>query len=320
MNLRDEHGFTLMEVLTTITIMLIVLGTTLTVLSQFQSTTKINERQNDAQDTARRATSALARELRNLAGPDPGLPAAVERALSYDLVFQSVNAQGANANARQRVRYCLSTATATGGTRDLIRQEQRWDASTSPAATLPSTSMCPGPVTTGTPDGEWDTSVIVAQNVFNRGRPGGDQAIFRYEAASASCTAAPDSSETCRNEVHTLRTQMHVDVNPGKRPTETVLGTGVFLRNQNRRPVAAFSYVLRGNRDVLLNASESEDPESGKLGYQWYDVAVSTTTPFSSTGPLFQYRFPATGARVVRLVVTDPAGLQSTFEQTIPVI
>ena len=60
--MREESGFTLVELLVTCVLMLVVLGATLTALESFQSNAETNVRQNDSQDEARRATDQLARD------------------------------------------------------------------------------------------------------------------------------------------------------------------------------------------------------------------------------------------------------------------
>ena len=83
--MRDESGFTLVELLVVCVLMLVVLGATLTTLTSFQSNAETNVRQNDSQDEARRATDLLARDLRNLASPTDEEPLAIKRAEPQDL-------------------------------------------------------------------------------------------------------------------------------------------------------------------------------------------------------------------------------------------
>ena len=77
---REENGFTLVELLIVCVVMLVVLGATLTTLNSFQSNAETNARVNDSQDEARRATDQLARDLRNLASPTNEQPLAIKRA------------------------------------------------------------------------------------------------------------------------------------------------------------------------------------------------------------------------------------------------
>ena len=318
--LRSEQaGFSLPEVLMATVLMLLLLGTTLTVLSTFERTTSINQRQNDAQEEARRTTARLARELRNLASPGAvtELPKAVERAQPQDLAFLTVENTGGpsgnNSGNVKRVRYCLTAPS--GDKQSLVKQEQRWSGATGdPAPTLPGSSDCPAAVTPGSTN-RWHSRAFVNTNVTNgTGRP-----FFLYRTLSATCDAAPDSSDDCREEINAIDTQLFIDVNPGRRPTESELRTGVFLRNQNRRPTATFEYepLSAATHEVLFNASASSDPEASRLDFRWFLGPDNTGTPLPETGPVIRHSFTAAEAAgspvEITVEVTDGAGLVSTF-------
>lgn len=268
---RDESGFTLVELLITCVLMTIVLGATLLALDSFQRNARLNDRQNDAQDLARQSTDLLARDLRNLASPTPLLPNAVDRAEAQDVIFQSegkVKPVGSlNAQNTRRLRYCL----ASDGT--LYRQVQTWITQAAPAA--PSSGSCP--------DGAWGNEHAVAKHVVNGGRP-----LFTYNS-------------TALDQITEVSTSLYVDVNPGKSPSEVSLQSSVYLRNQNRIPTATFSIALQGSQ-VLLNGSESKDPEEKPLSFNWYDGATDT---WLGEGIVFTYTPPAPGTRSYYLVVDD---------------
>ncbi len=234
---RSEDGFTLVEVLIAAVLMIVVLGATLTALTSFQRNTQTNQRQNDGQEQARRTLDLIARDLRNLASPVHERPEAIDRNGALDLIVQSEGSgTGGSSNARNtmRIRFCL------GPDRRLYRMVQTWTSATIPNA--PSTTVCPG---TG-----WTTSTVVAENVVNGTRP-----IFTYNAAGLQ-------------DITEVSAALYVDVNPGKPPAETELQSSVYLRNQNRKPTALFSVeVLSGS--IVLNASESTDPEEKALIYSW---------------------------------------------------
>jgi type II secretory pathway pseudopilin PulG len=236
--LRGEEGFTLVEVLIVSVLMIIVLGATLTALESFQSNAATNQRQNDSQEQARRSLDMMARDLRNLASPVQERPEAIDRALAQDLIFQSEGTKlvtgSVNAKNTERVRYCLD---ASGR---MWRNLQTWTTAAIPNA--PAATACPG---TG-----WTKKILVAENVVNGTRP-----IFVYNAAGLQ-------------DITEISSTLYVDVNPGKRPAETTLQSSVFLRNQNRKPTALFSVEVVGT-SVLLNASESTDPEEKALIYTW---------------------------------------------------
>jgi type II secretory pathway component PulJ len=271
--LGSEDGFTLVEVLIAAVLMIVVLGATLTALTSFQKSTATNQRQNSGQDEARQTLDLLARDLRNLASPVNETPEAVDRNGAQDLIFQS-EGRGAgsgslNTRNTQRVRFCLA------GDGRLWRNVQTWTTATIPAA--PGATECPG---TG-----WTSSKVVAQNVVN----GTARPIFTYNA-------------TVLQDITEVTGTLYVDVNPGKPPVEQVLQTSVYLRNQNRKPTALFSVEVVGN-SILLNASESTDPEEKALIYEWR-IDKAFTAPPDGTGILVTKPVTA-GTHTVTLRISD---------------
>jgi prepilin-type N-terminal cleavage/methylation domain-containing protein len=282
---RQESGFTLIELLVVSTLMLVVLGATLTTFESFQKNANVNERQNDAQQEARRSIDYLARELRNLASPIEGDPKSVKRAEGADLIVQSVaptrDAGSLNQRNTQYVRFCYNATTAR-----VIRQRLTWTTAVAPAY----------PTGTACPSSGWESTDFAA-NVVNASRP-----LFTYTWDGSDLTTI--------TEVHT---SLWVDVNPGASPAETTLSTTVFLRNQNREPIASFSAAPTVDGKILLNGSESSDPEERSLRYYWYDEDVSTTVP-RGEGIVYEYAPPAFGDRHVFLKVLDPASLEGQAE------
>lgn len=287
MNVRDEAGFMLTELLAAMVIFLIVMGATLTTLEAFTSQTQVTNRRNDTEQQARTVVDQLARQLRNLASPTSGQPQAIDKATSYDLVFESVDPAGPNAGTNltnvRRLRYCLNTAVPSAG--KVWLQVQTWTQAVPPAA--PSTALCPDP------DSRWTTSKVVATNVVNRVN-GQDRPVWLYNAVASV-------------DISSVRTTLILDLKPGSASGENTLSTGVFLRNQNRSPIAAFTATPTGNRHVLLNGSESYDPEGEPLSYAWYDGATLV-----GSGVTTDYLAPAAGTRSLTLTVTDPGGLDDT--------
>jgi type II secretory pathway pseudopilin PulG len=263
----SEGGFTLVEVLIAAVLMIIVLGATLTALTSFQKNTATNQRQNDGQDQARSTLDLIARDLRNLASPVLERPEAIDRNLPLDLIVQSEGrGTGGSLNARNtmRVRFCL----APDG--KLYRSIQTWTTAAIPNA--PATTDCPG---TG-----WTTNTVVADNIVNGTRP-----IFTYNALALQ-------------EITEVTSTLFVDVNPGKSPAETELQSSVYLRNQNRAPTALFS-VEAVNTSILLNASESTDPEEKAMIYSWKIDNVAAGSGILLTKPV------TAGNHTVRLDVSD---------------
>jgi type II secretory pathway pseudopilin PulG len=276
--LKDERGFMLVELLVVIVVSGVVLGATLTTFSQFEQTTGVNQRQNEAQDQVRVGLAGVARELRNLASPTDERPNAIVRGGAADLVFQSVSS-----TVTRRVRYCLDTTT-----RKLWRQVQLEPFSD------PSTTACP--------DAAWGSQRTAIANVVNGSRP-----MFAYNVEDPM-------------GITEISTTVWVDVNPGEKPLETSLQTSIFLRNQNRRPTAVSTATLSGS-SIILNGSESSDPEGRSLRFFWYDRDATGSEPCGelpdevpqdgciATSIVATYTPPEPGLRTLYLVVADPAGL-----------
>jgi type II secretory pathway pseudopilin PulG len=268
----SEDGFTLVEVLIAAVLMIVVLGATLTALTSYQRNTATNQRQNDGQEQARRTMDMVARDLRNLASPVVERPEAIDRKEPLDLIVQSEGkGSGGSLNARNtmRVRFCL------GPDRKVYRSIQTWTTAAIPNA--PAATDCPG---TG-----WTSSTVVAENVVNGTRP-----LFTYNAVGLQ-------------DVTEVTTSLYVDVNPGKPPAETELQSSVYLRNQNRKPEALFSVEVVNN-SILMNASESTDPEEKALIYSWKIDAVGPTDAPVGSGILFT-KPVSPGSHTVRLDISD---------------
>jgi type II secretory pathway component PulJ len=280
---RSERGdFTLPGVLVASVLFVTVLGATLSLYNGVQTSSAGRLQRADVQDRARNAADRLARELRNLASPTPEQPEAVDLAQPFDLVFKTVDANGPNgglnaANVR-RVRYCLNNSDANNG--KLYMQIQTW--TTLAAPVVPSTAACPG---TG-----WESQQVVADAIVNRFN-GQTRALFTYDAAVVADVAA-------------VHADLFLDADPTRPPVETRLTTGVFLRNQNRRPTAAFTATTTAP-GIVLNGSASADPEGEQLSYVWYDGATKV-----GTGIVLTYKVTAGTTHTMQLKVFDPAGLE----------
>ena len=278
---RSEEGFTLVEVLLVSVLMIVVLGATLTALTSFERSTSTNQRQNVAQDQVRNALDLATRDLRNLSSPTVNLPQAVDRADPQDVIFQSeghIKPSGSlNPTNTTRVRYCL------GPSQNLYRQIQTWT-SAAPAALITET-LCPGP--------GWATTKVVAENVVNGVRP-----LFTYN--SADLTRITEVTVTA-----------FVDVNPGNTPAESTLTSSVYLRNQNRRPSATFSLALADGNRIIMNASESTDPEEKAMTFRWFIDGLEVGGNIVRTDPV------APGTRTVAVEVSDGTLADMAPDQTI---
>lgn len=279
----DERGFTLPELLITMTTMLVVVFAMLTTFDVAVRGSSEAAARTDAQDAARTSLDGVARQLRNLASPTPQQPQAVDRIEPYDIVFQTVDPNGPNAGLNvgnvRRVRYCLDSSTPDRG--KLYLQQQTWTTVLPPA--VPSSTGCPGTGWTG-------TAQVVADHVVNR-RAGADRPVFAANSAVLT-------------DVSQLHAELVVDVDPGRGAAETKLATGVFLRNQNRKPVASFTATTTA-QGIVLNGSTSSDPEGDSLQYVWYDGTTKV-----GTGVVFTYAVSAGSSHAISLKVYDSASLE----------
>jgi type II secretory pathway pseudopilin PulG len=274
---------TLVELLVAAALLVVVLTATVRPLNAYERTASQNRAQNDAQARARGTLDRMARELRNVAGSTQF----IEKASASDLVFQTIDPlsapSGTNSTNVERVRYCLNTSTQL-----LWRQTDTWTTATPPA--LPSTTACPSSA--------WITQAISADQVTN-----GSRAVFTY------------NDNTDLTNISLIHTALYIDVSPTLRPPESVLASGVYLRNQNKAPSASFTATATGNKHVQLNGSSSSDPEGGSLTFIWFDGSTQI-----GTGQTCDCVALATGNRTIMLQITDPSGLTDTATQTVNVL
>jgi type II secretory pathway pseudopilin PulG len=287
-----------------------VFGATLELYSGSERVNHDAQQRVDAEEGARQAEEMIARELRSLASPTPSQPRAVDRAGARDLVFKTVDAHGPNAGQNaanvKRVRYCLD------GRGRLLRMEQRWTSATVPAVPGGLTGFADDATcsTTG-----WDGSRQVADSLVNYAA-GKSRALFAY------------NSQTDLTAITSIAVSTFVDVDATKRPPETNLTTGVYLRNQNRAPTATV-VAKPSAQGLLLNGSLSTDPEGDILTYCWYDSAAAqldqaamtlrklscTPGPLVGTGITFLDPVPYGSARTIWLEVRDPGDLSGVSAQ-----
>jgi hypothetical protein len=278
---RGEMG--LIQLLVAMSIFAAVLGATLLTFQNFDMLQRRTVDRTASQDSARTSVDRLVRDLRNLASPSIALPEAVNKASDYDLVFQTVDSVGPNTGANaaniKRVRWCVDLSNPSN--EKLYVQDQKWTSQTSPA--MPSTSTCPG--------SGWSSTSVMASNITNN-----------YNAQSRPMFSFDSTTLTAIRQIHV---DLYSDIDPSRSPNETHLTSGVFLRNQNAAPVASFTYTLSGTSAIVLNGSESYDPEGSALKYSWLDNGVK------QPGTSVTYSLPVTPGshHSIQLQVFDPADL-----------
>jgi PKD domain len=282
--LSDERGeMGLIQLLVAMSMFAAVLGATLTTFTNFDVLSRRTVDRTASQDSARTSADRIVRDLRNLASPTIAQPQAVDKASDYDLVFQTVDSIGPNTGANaaniKRVRWCLDQTNPAN--EKLYIQDQKWTSLATPA--VPSTSACPG---TG-----WSTTTILASNITN-GYNGQIRPLFTFSSATL----------TAIREIHV---DIYSDLDPARAPNETHITSGVFLRNQNAAPIASFNYALNGSTAIVLNGSQSYDPEGDALQYSWMDGGVK-----KGTGVTYSYPVSANSNHSIQLQVFDPAGLE----------
>jgi prepilin-type N-terminal cleavage/methylation domain-containing protein len=294
---RDENGFTLIELLVTMTLSMIVFAATLSVLEVFQNDNRFDTMRNETQDNTRTALDRLARELRDVSAPSTTEAGALEQAKKYSLTFQMINATPTskselekNLTNAMRVRYCLNDSNPQNEI--LWREVTRWKTEQPPA--LPTSTACPD-----LSSADWETTEQLVQHVTNR-IGGQTRPLFVYGPPGASLTS----------QITSVEATVYTDLNPGGRPGERQLTSSIYLRNQNRTPVASFTATEVGKHSVYLNASESYDPNGLALTYAWWDNGV----PLNTTAQRYELKEPLLGLHTFKLEVKNPGGLASVSE------
>jgi prepilin-type N-terminal cleavage/methylation domain-containing protein len=293
--LRNQHGFTLIEMLVTMAITTIVFGATLSVLDVFQRDNVIDQQRNEVQDNARNAIDQIARQLRNVAAPNAGSAGALLTTKRYSMIFDTIDstsgyAWGENKSHTIMVRYCLNNSNNENEV--LWMQVRRWNTAGGPETPTP--TECPDV------GGFWESNRQLVQHVTNR--IGGEvRPMFEYSAATAPQTAS-------------VEVKMYLNLNPKvTHPGETVLWTGVGLRNANRPPIAAFTPTRISSKFVRLDASASYDPDGLALTYKW----SIDGTAISSTAQVTEVEEATVASHTYQLEVVDPGGLSETKTETV---
>jgi hypothetical protein len=161
------------------------------------------------------------------------------------------------------------------------------------------------------PDNAWGNKHFIADRITSRFDPATpttprSRPIFTANSATIG-------------QVTRIDLTLYLDTTPGggpiNAPDETRIDSGIFLRNQNQVPIAAFTAAVTGSRHIILNASGSSDPENQSLTYAWKDNG----TTIAANGQTADYPAPSSGSHTMSLTVQDPGGLSATASQTVTV-
>jgi prepilin-type N-terminal cleavage/methylation domain-containing protein len=157
--MRDEDGFTLIELMVAMVLGLIMLGAVLTVFESFIRHNRSTELRADAQERARVVTDDLARNLKN-AGRSGGRgwrhPVRPHRPVRPHLPHLRPQPGRRQHQRPPRVRYCLDASNPASAR--FLRQTQTWTTAAVPAA--PTDVACPG---TG-----WTSTVELTRGMTNQ--------------------------------------------------------------------------------------------------------------------------------------------------------
>jgi type II secretory pathway pseudopilin PulG len=325
-SLNRETGWSLIELLVAMTLMLIVLSATLTSFNAFSNNTRRTTQFNDQQDQIRNTLDQIVRQARNLANPTTGSggpSTTIAFAAGERLVFQTTDP------SKQWVSYCLNKSTAPStATRESIWYQTTANNALTPAAVAGSDMVqgCPSD------SASWQTRKVVADYVTNQKDSSVTRPLFSYFSATGALPDPVASADTS----HIVRVNMSVfmTLDPAKPPAEAELASAAYMRNQNQPPTASYVAGVSGTT-YTFDGGASDDPEGRTLLYDWY-IAPTTVTagtmPTVGSLPSCSATVPAfpaaaagwtclgttvvltksiTGSKYIFLRVTDPGALQT---------
>lgn len=321
-----ESGWTLIELLVAMTLMLVVLSATLTSFNAFSNNAKRNFNANDQQDQLRTTLDQIVRQARNLANPTTGSSGAPLTTVAFAdqdrLVFQTSDP------TKEWVSYCLQ---ASPSTRETIYYQTTANNSLTPSSVSNSTMV------TGCPsaNNNWTSSRRVGDFVTNA-TTNPVRALFSYFSRTGQLTAPVSNDPTVTpntSQIVRVSVSLFMRLDPNQPPAETELDSVAFMRNQNQPPTPSFSASLSGTQ-YTFDGGNSSDPENRTLIYDWYSAPSDsgmtppspTTLPnCASASPNFGsltgwsclgtsvvlHNISFAGNQYVFLRVTDPGGLET---------
>lgn len=256
----DERGFTLVEVLIAASLMIVVLGATLTSFNNFLNNNRRNNNQNDQQDVARNAVDQIVRQLRNLANPVNGT-STIAAATDNSVIFQTTDPN------KQWVGYCLQTSGNGTSVSNGILWYQTYSNGANPNGTPPSTTCPDFNAANG-----WKPVQLVTHVTNANASPA--RPVFIYRPFNSSTPMTTPVASTATSTITRVTVRTIVDVEPNTPPGETTLSSAAYLRNQNQPPTASFTALHASGNTYTLDAGSSSDPEGRTLKYDWYEGQV----------------------------------------------
>jgi Tfp pilus assembly protein PilW len=288
---RREDGFMLTELLVASVMTIVVLTTVAGVFAAFSNQQRRDERQNQAEDTARQVLDRIAVDLRSAASPGAVGNQPVELHSSYDIVYLVPSASASltnNPRGLVHVRYCLDASNPQNEA--LWMQTLAYDSVNQPSP--PSASSCPS--------ASYSTQQLVATNLVNQAAS---------PATPLFTTPTDPSGYVTDVNLHAL-----VDANTTKDPPATDLQSSVTLRNLNHPPTAALTCQAASNGHALCDASASVDPDGQTLTFSWkMDGGALTNTSYS----LDQAGLASRSTHTFMVTVTDSSGVPSSASQSV---
>jgi prepilin-type N-terminal cleavage/methylation domain-containing protein len=263
----QERGWTLIELLIAMTLMLIVLSATLTSFNAFSNNTKRNTNFNDEQDQVRTTLDQIVRQARNLANPTTGAAGSTFTTIAYAdkdrLVFQTTDPQ------KQWVSYCVDNSTSS--------REAIYYQTTSNNALTPDT-VNGGTMVQGCPStsANWQTKVKVGDFVTNFANSQ-NRALFSYFTSSGPVSSVPVPLANTSKIVR-VALSIFMKLDPNRPPAETELSSAAYMRNQNQPPTSSFVATVSGGTSYTFDAGASLDPEGRTLLYDWYTAPTNVST------------------------------------------
>ena len=311
--MADDRGFTLVELLVAMLMTTVVMAAVVLLFTSFIDNNRLDNFREDAQYNAQTMVDRMSREIRNAAAPSTGA-STIQKAGSYDILFQEVSATGtgstANASNDMWVRYCLDSNST------LWRQTTPTSSTTT---SLPDTSACPSTNSAWVTTSSGSPCCQQLNDITNE--VGGDttRPVFTYGPSGYPSTS----------QITSVQVALYVDRNTGNLPGTTALTSGIYLRNALQAPTANFTNSQQVNSStsttVQLNGSFSTDPNGQALSYQWYNalncpsanaVSGATSQQYSPTGT---FNPNTTPTQPFSLQVTDTAGLTNCTSQTVTI-